>query len=522
MKQRTLVAVAVSLLGGCSLVPNYQTPELPVAEQVGTAVDGGDQATLPTLPGWRTMFPDSQLQELIASALSNNRDLRMAMLNVAEARAQYGIEGAALYPELAVGADGSRQRLPADLSGSGDSRVASQYGVQLGLMSYELDLFGRVRSLESAALQQYLATEEARRSAQLTLVSEVTTAYLTLMADAEKLRISEQAEADQQRAINLIRRRYESGLSTELDLRQAEIALETARASRAQYARLVSKDRNALAVLVGGDTPVLAMRELTDPAVTPLTGVPAGLPATVLTARPDIRQAEHRLRSANANIGAARAAFFPRIALTGSVGTASGELSGLFDAGSGAWSFAPSLSLPIFTGGRNQANLDLAEIRRDQRVVDYEQTVQQAFREVADTLSARQFLAQQEQAQSALVAATARSLTLAEARFEEGVDDYLAVLDARRALLDARQQLVSVTLQKLTNRVQLYRSLGGGGQADRPTLVGDAYAQVGGATSLKGEGSSPKAEGSSPKAEGSSLRGDASAVAEDAAEAPSG
>ena len=471
----SLITAALLLGGGaltgCTLAPEYQAPDSPVPATVGDAATGVDAVML---PGWQALFPDPHLRQLIATALDNNRDLRLALLDVAEARAQYRIEGAALLPSISANAEGTRQRLPADLSRTGDSTVQSQYGVNVGVASYELDLFGRVRSLKQSALESYLATEEARRSAHITLVSEVANAYLTLMADRESLRISRDTLAAQQESVDLVQGRFDLGLGSELDLRQAQAALETARASQARFQRRVDADRNALAVLVGAPLPPLPGENLDDPTVATLPDVPAGLSSSVLRLRPDILGAEHALRAANANIGAARAAFFPRISLTGSAGTASAELSGLFESGSKAWSFSPSLSLPIFSGGRNRANLDVAEVRRDRNVARYEQAIQTAFQEVADALAARDSLRREEQAQSALVTATERSLTLAEARYREGADDYLAVLDARRNLLDARQQRVAVTLDKLTNRVTLYRALGGGEQARDATLIGEA------------------------------------------------
>lgn len=462
------LAVAL-ILGGCSMIPDYQTPDSPVPQAVG---DGNQDVDTVTLPGWENLFPDPQLRALIHTALANNRDLQLALLDVAEARAQYGIEGAALFPEIGVNADGSRQRVPGDLSGSGDSTITSQYSVGLGVASYELDLFGRVRSLEESALQSYLATEAARRSAQITLVSEVANAYLTLLADHQKLRISEDTVEAQQSSVDLVRQRFDAGLSAELDLRQAEIALETARANRAQLKRQVEQDRNALSVLVSGPVAEIPEGDVIDPTVDLLAGVPAGLDSSVLLQRPDIRQAEFNLRAANANIGAARAAFYPRITLTGSAGTASSDLSGLFDGGSGAWSFAPSINLPIFTAGRLQNSLDVAEIRRDQAVVRYEQAIQTAFQEVANALAARAFLNEQVEAQTNLVNATERSLTLAEARYEGGADDYLAVLDAQRELLSARQALVDNKLLRLTNRITLYRALGGGEYASESMVIG--------------------------------------------------
>ncbi len=469
MNRYALPLLAALALGGCTLAPDYRQPASPVPATLGEA-DGVADSVI--LPGWRALFTDPHLRQLIDTALSNNRDLRLAMLDVAEARAQYRIEGADLLPSVSANGDGTRQRVPADLNNSGESTVQSQYGVNVGIAAYELDLFGRIRSLKQSALESYLATEEARHSARITLVSEVANAYLTLMADRENLRISEETQGAQRESVDLVQGRFDLGLGSELDLRQAQVALETARANRARFQRRVAADRNALAVLVGAPLPALPDDDLDAPAVATLPEVPAGLPSAVLRQRPDIRQAEHALRAANANIGAARAAFFPRISLTASAGTASSELSGLFESGSKAWSFSPSVSLPIFSGGRNKANLDVAEVRRDRNVARYEQTIQTAFQEVADALAARDSLAEEERAQSALVDATARSLTLAEARYREGADDYLAVLDARRELLTARQQRVSVTLDKLNNRITLYRALGGGGAADQATLIG--------------------------------------------------
>ncbi|WP_148861017.1 efflux transporter outer membrane subunit [Marinobacter fonticola] len=462
-------ALAAVVLGGCSMIPDYQAPESPVPIEVGNWNQSADQVVL---PGWESLFPDPQLRALIHTALANNRDLRLAMLDVAEARAQYGIEKSALFPEIDANADGTRQRLPGDLSNTGSSTITSQYSVGLGVASYELDLFGRVRSLEQSALQSFLATEEARRSAQITLVSEVANAYLTLLADQQKLRISEDTVESQQESVDLVRRRHDAGLGSELDVRQAQIALETARANRARFRRLVVEDRNALSVLVSGPVPEIPEEDVIDPAVSLLASVPKGLDSSVLLKRPDIQQAEYSLKAANANIGAARAAFYPSITLTGSAGTASADLSGLFESGSGSWSFSPSINLPIFTAGRLQSNLDVAEIRKEQSVVQYEQAIQTAFQEVSDSLAARDFLSEQEEAQAALVEATQRSLDLAEARYEGGADDYLAVLDARRELLSARQNLVDVKLGKLTNRITLYRALGGGERANQHTVIG--------------------------------------------------
>lgn len=454
----TSLTVALTL-AGCSMIPEYQAPDSPVPATIGSSNAATGELAL---PDWQTVFTDPQLTALVEQALENNRDLELALLDVEEAQALYGIERSGLYPNVSAGADGTRQRLPADLSGTGSSNVTGQYSVGLGIAAYELDLFGRVRSLSESALETYLGTEEAARSARITLISEVANAYLTFLSDRQKLKISEETVDAQQSSVDLVQRRYDAGLSAELSVRQAEIALDSARANRAQFGQQVSRDLNALSVLVGGPVPELGVSNVLDPAVAFLADVPESLNASVLTLRPDIRQAEHTLKAANANIGAARAAFFPSITLTGSAGTASSDLSGLFKGGSGTWSFAPSVNIPIFNAGRLQANLDVAEIRTEKAVVSYEKTIQTAFQEVADALAARSYLKEQEDAQAALVKAAERSLALAEVRYENGADDYLAVLDARRELLTARQSLVEVKRLKLTNRITLYRALGGG------------------------------------------------------------
>ena len=465
----TLALLGGLMLGGCTLAPSYQQPAPPVPAQLGeTAIDGASELTL---PGWSSLYQSAELQQLIQSALDNNRDLRLAVLDVAALRAQYQIQRADLYPNLSVDGSGSRQRLPGDLSGTGRSTLSDQYGVQVGVTAWELDLFGRVRSLKDASLENYLASEEAQRSTRLALVAQVAQSYLTLVSDRQNLAISHETVAAQEDSLALIQRRFESGLGTELDVRQAQIALQGARANQASFERQVSQDYNALAILVGGPLPDLESVDLDSDTLALVAPVPEGLSSTLLTQRPDVQQAEHQLRAANASIGAARAAFFPSIQLTGAYGSMSSELSGLFDSGSKAWSFSPSISLPIFSGGRNKANLELAEVRQDQAVATYEKAIQTAFQEVANALQARDTLARQQQAQQALVTATEQSLTLSQQRYEQGADDYLAVLDAQRTLLSARQQLVTLKLQQLSNETELYRALGGGWDAQQPTHV---------------------------------------------------
>ncbi len=415
--------------------------------------------------GWREFFRDPQLQQLIDVALENNRDLRVAALNIEAFRAQYRIQRADLFPAVDASFDGSRQRLPADLSPTGSPMISSQYGATLGITSWELDLFGRLRALRDQALEQYLATEEARRSTQTTLVANVATAYLTLRADQAQLQLTRDTLGTYQKSYDLTKRSYDVGVASALDLRQAQTAVESARATLAQYTRLVAQDQNALVLLLGSGLPadLPQGRGLGDQTL--LTTVPAGLPSDLLQRRPDILQAEHQLKAANANIGAARAAFFPSISLTANAGTMSRPRSGLFDAGSGTWLFQPSISLPIFTAGSLRASLDLAKVQKDINIAQYEKAIQTAFPEVADGLAARGTFTEQLQAQRALVEASSEYYRLADKRYRTGVDNYLTLLDAQRSLFTAQQQLITDRLNQLTSEVNLYKALGGGWQA---------------------------------------------------------
>lgn len=468
MRKSLLIPVALAaLLAGCSLAPQYLRPEAPVAASYPEAADGypavpPSKETRPAPDiGWRTFFPDARLQALIAAALEHNRDLRTAALNIEQARALYGIQRADRLPTVDAAASAVRARTPAALSPSGAAVTSSEYEVGLSLSAFELDFFGRVKSLTDAALSRYLATEEARRAAHISLVAEVARAYLAERAFAEQLELARQTLAGRENAYDLAKQRFEAGAASALDLKQAETLVESARVSAAALARQRAQAANALTLLVG--------RPIADlPAPTALaaqhivTDIPAGLPSDLLTRRPDIRAAEQALIAAHADIGAARAAFFPRITLTAFVGSASDQLSGLFDAGTGAWSFVPHLVLPIFDGGRNRANLALSEVRKDLEVAAYEKTIQSAFREVADALVARGALDEQVAAQDRLRAAQAERLALADQRYRGGVASYLDVLDAQRELFDAEQALVQARQLRLTNAIGLYRALGGG------------------------------------------------------------
>ncbi|HAG75279.1 MAG TPA: multidrug transporter, partial [Thauera sp.] len=411
---------------------------------------------------WADYFADERLRGVIALALDNNRDLRIAALNIERARAQYGIQRADLLPSIAVSGGQSAQRVPGDLNMSGEPAISRQYSANLGFASYELDFFGRVRSLEEQALQVYLGTEEARRSAQVSLVAEVANAWLRLAADRERLALARSTLETRQQSVTLVRRSLELGAVSALDLNQAETLLQTARADAARYAALVAQDENALALLVGAAVPAGLQPPALDDSVAAVPVLPADLSSEVLVRRPDVAQAERALMAANASIGAARAAFFPRITLTASAGTASSTLDGLFDAGSGAWSFVPQIRIPIFEAGRLQASLDVAEIQRDINVAQYEKAIQSAFREVADALAERATLAEQLAARQALVQATQRSFELSEARYKGGVDSYLNLLDAQRSLYGAQLELIGTRLSDAVNRVALYKALGGG------------------------------------------------------------
>ena len=457
---------AAALLSGCAnLAPVYLQPAAPIAQAwPSAAMADASDAGISAETAWQSFFTEESLRELVGLTLKNNRDLRIAALNVERARAQYGIAQSAAYPALELDGSASRSRTSGSTSASGQSRVASQYSVSLGLLSYELDFFGRVRNLSEAALESYFGTAEARRSAQISLVADVSTAWLTLAADMQRLQLARDTLQSQQKSLALIDRSYALGAQSGLALAQAQGTVEAARAQTAFYDSQVEQDRNALDLLAGIAVPanLLPQTTLAFASVSRLLAPPAGLASSVLQQRPDVLAAEYVLRASNANIGVARAAFYPRIALTSSVGTASSSLSGLFSGGNGTWSFSPSISLPIFNAGANRANLRVTEIQQKVQLATYEKTLQTAFREVADALAARRTLSERLSAQQALVAATARSLKLSEALFRSGGGAYLDVLDAQRSLYTVQQTLINIQLTEQINRITLYKALGGG------------------------------------------------------------
>ncbi len=445
------------LLAGCSFIPTYERPEAPV-----TAVFPGQTADAPgaaaELP-WQQFVADARLRELITLALANNRDLRVASLNMEQVRAQYQIRRADQFPTLNLGASGSRQ--PTSSGGTSTS-----YSVGLAMSSWEIDFFGRVASLKEAALAQYLASEEARRAVQTSLVATVASTWLSLQANDDLLALTRRTLATRKDSLRLTQLRFDNGASSALDLRQAESLTAAAEAALAQQQRLRALDLNALTLLVGQAVPdalVAAAPERPGAVAPPMFGaVPAGLPSDLLTRRADIRQAEQQLVAANASIGAARAAFFPRISLTAGFGTASNELSGLFKDGSWGFSLAPQALLPIFDAGRNQANLDVAQTGRAIAVAQYEKAIQTAFREVADALAGRATLGEQVRALQAQATAEGERFRLGELRYRNGVASFLDVLDAQRSLFATQQSLALSQLALQQNQVALYRALGGG------------------------------------------------------------
>lgn len=464
-----LISIGIACLAGCSMAPEYTRPEAPVSATWPTgpayrnSSSPNGEPTATDLK-WREFFVDPQLQKLIGLALANNRDLRVAALNIERSRAQYQIRHADLFPKLDAEASATYQRLAEDFSGTGLPMNIHQYNVGLGVSSYELDLFGRVRSLKDQALQQFFATGEARRSVQISLVAEVANNYLTLAADHERLELAKDTLASQQTSFELVRSRYEAGMSSALDLHQAQTSVDSARVDIARFTTFVAQDENALTLVVGSPVPVDLLPAALSDTLTAVKDLQPGLPSDVLLRRPDILQAENLLKGSNANIGAARAAFFPRITLVSSVGFGSDDLGGLFKGGSFVYRVAPQISVPIFQGGANRANLKVAEVDRDIAVARYEKAIQTAFREVADALALQGTINGQVAAQQSLTDATSESYRLSQARYEKGLDSYLNVLDSQRSFYSAQQGLISVNLTRLSNLVTLYKVLGGGSE----------------------------------------------------------
>ena len=448
------------LASGCSLSPDYERPESPIPNSYGISSEdsGKFSGSLP----WREFFKDTAIQHLIDLALINNRDLRISLLNIEKTRAQYQIQRADLLPTINASAEVNTQRFPSYYYGTGSSTTSHQYAAILGFSAFELDLFGRIRNLTEQALETYYSIEEKAKIAQISLISEVAGLYLQLVADREILDITIATYQNRKNQYELIRNKFESGLVSALEISQARSIMEESRSSIANYQTRMRQDENYLSLLLGTTLPadLPDVRKLSD--VDMLADIPAGLPSTLLESRPDIVAAEHKLKGMNANIGAARANFFPAVLLTGAFGSISSQMSDLF---SGSyWQFLPQVRLPIFDSGRNTARLGVAEADRDIALAEYEKTIQTAFREVMDTLVQRENIGEQLSAETSLLESTTESFELANARYDAGIDSYLNVLDAQRSLYNAQQSYIATKLLRETNALMLYKALGGGWQ----------------------------------------------------------
>jgi outer membrane protein, multidrug efflux system len=497
MLKHSLIAAAVTVFAaGCTFQPKYERPAAPVTDtfpasgvyatqpDASSSASNGRSANNQSAPeiGWRDFFADPRLQEIVGIALKNNRDLRVSMLNVQAAQAQYRITRAGLFPTLDGVASQSKQRTPKDLSFFNQT-ISNQYSVGLNA-SWEIDFFGRIQSLKDQALAQYLSTAQSRKAAEISLVSSVADQYLTMIAYDDSLVVTENTLKTAQESYRITKLQYDNGTGTELDLRQSEGVVEQAQANLQSQARLRAQAENALVQLIGEPLPDDLPKGMPLDTQNLLSDIPAGLPSDLLTRRPDIAAAEQTLLAANANIGAARAAFFPKVSLTGSFGTLSPSLGGLFKPGSAAWSFAPQISIPIFEGGQNIANLDLANIQKRIEIANYEKAIQTAFREVADGLAARGTYDQQINSLVRYVNSQSRRLELSDLRYRNGVDSYLSVLTAQTTLYDAQQLLITARLNRLTNLVDLYQYLGGGwiertGDTPRPADAPADYGSAG-------------------------------------------
>ena len=454
------IAVCVT---GCTMAPKYNRPTAPIPEEWpgGAAYEQNRPNSNIADIDWQDFFTDSKLRQVIELSLENNRDLRLASLNVDLARSMYRIQRNELLPSVSASGSGAKQRASSDLTETGRSRTTENYDVSLGIISWELDFFGRIRSLKNKALEEYFATRQARRSAQILLVSSVSSAYLNLAADRENLALAETTFKAQKESYELVKRQYDAGVISQLVLMQAQTPMESARRELAYYTQLVAQDINALNLLVGKPLPDELLSVELD-GVVPTREISAGLQSDVLLLRPDVLQAEHVLKAANANIGAARAAFFPRISLTGTLGTASNELSRLFDSGTNTWSYSGNAAMPVFDA-RTWSAHRASKVQQEIAVTQYEKSIQSAFREVADALAACGTLGEQVNAQQNLVSALEEAYRLALTRFNNGVDSYLSVLDAQRSLFAAQQGLVNLRLAKYASNIRLYSALGGGG-----------------------------------------------------------
>ncbi len=466
IKFRLLLSfVIILLICGCTMAPKYERPDAPVPRQWPTGkaykeTGAAQSAQQATQPAWRDFITDARLREIIEMTLQNNRDLRVAALNVERAKAMYGIGQTSLLPTINATGLWYKERVPADLSASGSAYTAEKFSVNLGMTAWEIDFFGRIRSLKDAALQEYLASDQARSGTQIMLIAAVSQAWLALAADRETLQLAAKTLEAQELTYKLMQKRYDVGMASELDLKRVQSQMDAARGDLARYTQMVAQDENALNLLAGSPIRMELLPPGLDGVSTP-RDISSGLSSEPLLGRPDVMVVEHRLKAANANIGAARAAFFPKITLTTSVGTASAELSGLFKAGSGVWTFSPQISMPIFDA-RTWFAYSVAKIDKEITIAQYEKSIQTAFREVADTLAEKGMIHERMTAQQSLVEALAMTYRLSETRYSKGIDSYLSVLDAQRSLYSAQQGLIMLRLARINNSISLYKTLGGG------------------------------------------------------------
>lgn len=472
------VVLASFALSGCSLAPRYERPELPVEadwpESARLADEERDAADAATNRAWRVFFKDPVVVSLLETALANNRDLRVAMINIEKVRAQYWIQRADMLPTINASAASSNQYLNKEVSSTGAATISRSYQASVGFTAFELDLFGRIRSLKDSALEQFFATEEAARSAQVSLVAEVVSAYLNLTAQKELLALARSTYENRKESYDLTRRMFDMGLTSQLTVNQARTIVEEARVASAQFEVRAAQAENMLVMLLGAPIPEgvkLAgdMRE-----IQMIPDLPPGLPSDLMQRRPDIRGAEHQLKSMNANIGAARANFFPSISITSTIGTIAPVYHDLFSTGAGTWMFQPQAVLPIFDTGRNYATLKMAEADKDMAVARYEKTIQTAFREVADALAQRATIGEQLEAQKALVDATEATYALSQNRYEIGLDSFINVLDAQRSMFNAKQGIINTVLLRETNALNLYKALGGGWEEQDSSVTPDS------------------------------------------------
>lgn len=459
-KTMSLATISAMMLSACQMAPELKDIELPVPDSYAVTGEQGQFADLQ----WQQFFNNTKLQALIEQTLIHNKDIKLAALNVQQVRGLYQIEDSALYPAIGFSASGTRQRLPAGLSSTGSANISESYSATVGMTAYELDLWGKVRNQSDQALQTLYASEQAQTSVKISLISELVNAWLNYAADKELLALANETLSSQQESLELMEKTYALGAASKLSLAQVQSTVATAKADIANYQRLLKRDKNALDLLVGKGVATDLLPEQSLDEVLNFPAVPVGMPSELLEQRPDIKAAEYRLLAANANIGVAKAAFFPSISLTANAGTASSDLDNLFSSGTGTWSFMPSINLPIFNMGRNQANLDVAETQQQVALTTYEQTIQQAFKEVSDALADREGYMQQLAALEELYESNQVTFKLSQARFEKGADSYLQVLDAQRNWVSAGQQLITGKQAFIASQISLYKAVGGGWQ----------------------------------------------------------